>query len=172
VPITEVIRAGIFSRVNGDVPVRARDVGDDDDDDRARVLRLLGVQLDDPEAEAAAHAAAEWHRSLAGVDAVPDTPDRGDVALWERETSAATLPTGPPWDVPERLAWIGRDVAYLVDTARTYYRLAKLWHDRHQQQQEVLRKLVMAADRGGSLTAHLEAARELLPKTRYKRPPR
>jgi hypothetical protein len=40
------------------------------------------------------------------------------------------------------------------------------------QQQAALRALVMAADRGSTLTRHLEAARRLLPPSIYKRPPR
>jgi hypothetical protein len=38
--------------------------------------------------------------------------------------------------------------------------------------EDVLRKIVMAADCGRTLERHLEAARELLPPSRYKRPPR
>lgn len=102
---------------------------------------------------------------------VPERPDRVARAVWEREVGDG-LPLDPPYDLEERLARDARDAAYLIEQARSHHRLAATWHERYLVYENALRRIVMAADRGGTLTQHLDAARELLPKTRYKRPPR
>lgn len=102
------------------------------------------------------------------VDGVPERDDRVARAEWERD--AKYLPPGPPYDLEDRLAATMRDARYLVDTLRSYRRLAQLWLDRYESQQSAAKKLLMAADRGGSLEKHLDALRDLMPPTVYRRP--
>lgn len=81
----------------------------------------------------------------------------------------------PPYDIVERLETITRDATYLRDKARSDHYTLSVWLERQQQQEKILRRIVMAADRGGDLTKLLEAARDVLEQTstrRYRRPPR
>lgn len=104
------------------------------------------------------------------LDAPPVDADPAARASWER--GAAYLPPGPPYDAPERMRAILSDVEYLIRQQRVSQQLSRSLYDRMVAYEDALRKIVMAADCGRSLTKHLEVARELLPPTRYKRPPR
>lgn len=111
------------------------------------------------------------------VERVPEPGDDIDVAddpvaRAEFERRAGYVPNGPPWDVGERLRAALRDVDYIAAEAASQRRIAQVQMARAEAYLNALRKIVMAADRGGSLTRHLEAAREILPKSRYRRPPR
>lgn len=140
-----------------------RAVSDDDvppgEPDTARLDRLLGVARPDVEDE-----------PFGAALLPPAKPDRVDAAYRQRELDDEHAM--PPWDAGARLALLARDVTYLVDSARTWHNLAKMYYDRYMTQRKLVRQLVMAADRGSSLTKHLDALRDTLPANVYKRPPR